>query len=253
MSSSAITHLYLAHLLLIYWLKLTANSPTIGGFIVEKYDWKWTQWTILFFVAACILFSTGMKETYKKTLLERRAKRQGITLQKTGPQGIEAMKFLLTVTLFRPLRMLVIEPIVASFSLYVAFNMAIVFGFFDAFPIVFGGVYHFDSGQVGLSFLGLGLGCCLGLITYLVVDRLTYRKHYQASLRQGREGAVAPEHRLYSAMMGSIALPCALFWFAWTAKIHWISPICAAIPFGWGNFLVFVSLESFPCLLHAVG
>ena len=196
-----------------------------------------------------MLFSIGMKETYKKTLLERRAKRQGITLQKTGPQGVEALKFLLTVTLFRPLRMLFIEPIVAFFSLYVAFNMGVVFGFFDAFPIVFAGVYHFNSGEVGMSFLGLGLGFCLGVPTYVVVDRLTYRKHYQASLREGRDGAVLPEHRLYSAMMGSIALPISLFWFAWTAKVHWMSPIWAAVPFGWGNFLVFVSLNSFLCLL----
>ena len=225
------------------------NSPTIGGFVVERKGWQWTQWTLLFFVAASMLFSVGMQETYKKTLLQRRAKRQGVTLQKTGPQGVEALKFLLTVTLLRPLRMLVTEPIVAFFSLYVASNVGVVFGFFEAFPIVFAGVYHFDPGETGLSFLGLGLGGCLGVITFLVVDRFTYQKHFQASLREGRGGAVLPEHRLYSAMMGSIALPISLFWFAWTARIHWISPICAAIPFMWGNFLVFVSPESPLCSL----
>lgn len=219
--------------------------------MVETKGWEWTQWTLLFFVAASMLFSIGMTETYKKTLLERRAKHQGTTttIQKTGPQGVEALKALLTVTLLRPLRMLATEPIVAFFSLYVAFNISVVFGFFEAFPIVFTGVYHFDSGETGLAFLSLGLGCCLGVVTFMVVDRLTYQKHYQASLREGREG-VLPEHRLYSAMMGSVALPIALFWFAWTAKIDWPSPICAAIPFGWGNFLVFVRLQSFLCLIH---
>ena len=222
--------------------------PTIGGFVAENKGWQWTQWTLLFFVSASMLFSVGMKETYKKTLLERRAKYQGTTPQKTGPQGAEALKFLLTVTLFRPLRMLLVEPIVLFFSLYVAFNMGVVFGFFDAFPIVFAGVYHFNSGEVGLSFLGLGLGCCLGVFTFWLVDRFTYQKHYQASLREGRGGTVLPEHRLYSAMIGSVALPISLFWFAWTAEIHWISPICAAIPFGWGNLLVFVSLRTVPFL-----
>ncbi|MCJ1377766.1 hypothetical protein MMC17_000862 [Xylographa soralifera] len=218
-----------------------ALGPTIGGFIAENKGWQWTQWTILFFVTASMLFSIGMKETYKKTLLERRAKLQGITLPKTGPEGADALKFLLTVTLFRPLRMLLVEPIVTFFSLYVAFNVGVVFGFFDAFPIVFAGVYHFNSGEVGLSFLGLGLGCCLGVFTFWLVDRFTYQKHYQTSLREGHGGAVLPEHRLYSAMLGSIALPISLFWFAWTAELHWISPICAAIPFGWGNVLIFCS------------
>ena len=224
--------------------------PVIGGFVVENKDWQWTQWTLLFFVAASMLLSVGMKETYKKTLLERRAKFRGIMLQKTGPQGIEALKFLLTVTLFRPIRMLFVEPIVAFFSFYVAFNMGVVFGFFDAFPIVFAGVYHFNSGEDGLTFLGLGVGFCLGVVTFLVVDQFTYQKHYHKSLREGREGAVLPEHRLYSAMIGSIALPISLFWFAWTAKIHWLSPVFASIPFAWGNFLVFVGLQSFLCLLQ---
>ena len=185
-----------------------------------------------------------MKETYQKTILERRARLQGFALQQTGPRGFQAFKFLVTVTLLRPLRMLVVEPIVGFLSLYVAFNMSVLFGFFDAFPIVFEGVYHFDTGQTGLTFMGLGLGSCLGVLTFMLVDRYTYQKHYQTSLREGREGTVPPELRLYSGMMGSIALPIGLFWFAWTAKIHWASPVCAAIPFGWGNFLVFVSSQS---------
>ena len=228
------------------------DSPVIGGFVVEKKGWQWTQWTLLFFVAASMLLSVAMKETYKKTLLERRAKSRGLTPPKTGPQGVEALQFLLTVTLLRPLRMLFVEPIVAFFSFYVAFNTGVVFGFFDAFPIVFAGVYHFNPGQVGLTFLGLSLGFGLGVITFLVVDQLIYQKHYHASLREGHQGAVLPEHRLYSAMIGSIAMPISLFWFAWTAKIHWLSPVFAAVPFAWGNFLVFVSLESVPCLSHAL-
>ena len=228
------------------------SSPTIGGFVVEKKGWPWTQWTLLFFVAASMLFSIGMKETYGKTLLERRAKVEGITLPRTGPQGVEAFRFLMMVTLLRPLRMLAVEPIVAFLSFYVAFNLGVLFAFFDAFPYVFEGVYHFDSGKTGLTFLGLGLGCCLGVMTFMVVDRHTYQKHHQTLVREGREGAVDPEHRLYSAMIGSIALPVALFWFAWTAKIHWASPVCAAIPFGWGNFLVFVSPRSLVFSVHAL-
>jgi hypothetical protein len=32
--------------------------------------------------------------------------------------------------------MLITEPIVSFFSLYIAFNFAVIFAFFDAFPIV---------------------------------------------------------------------------------------------------------------------
>ena len=135
------------------------------------------------------------------------------------------------------------EPIVTLFSIYVAFNFSVVYVFFDSFPIVFGGVYHFSLGEIGLTFLGLGFGCVLAIATFIGVDRFTYQKLYQKSLREGRKGVVAPEHRLYSAMVGSLGMPIGLFWAAWTSRadIHWISPVLAAVPFGWGNLSVFVS------------
>ena len=49
-----------------------------------------------------------MKETYKKIILRRRAKRLGIMPPK-GPTGLEAIKILLSVTLVRPLHMLLVE------------------------------------------------------------------------------------------------------------------------------------------------
>lgn len=54
---------------------------------------------------------------------------------------------------------------------------------------------------------------------------------------------MAPEHRLYAAMIGSIGLPVGIFWFAWSARmgVHWIVPILALIPFAWGYMLVFIS------------
>ena len=189
------------------------------------------------------IFSLGMQETYKKTILRRRAKQRGLLPPKQqGPQGLAAIKFLLKVTLFRPLHMLFTEPIVAFLSLYIGFNFAVLFAFFAAFPVVFRSVYHFNNGETGLVFLGIGIGCVLAVITCLVTDRLTYQKHYRKALKDERQGKVRPEHRLYPAMMGSIGLPLGLFWFAWTAKqdIHWISPVLATIPFAWGNLCIFV-------------
>ena len=108
---------------------------------------------------------------------------------------------------------------------------------------MFGEVYHFDMGLTGLSFLGIGVGCLLAAVNVLLIDRLVYRKEYEKSLKQGKAGVVAPEHRLYAAMLGSLGPPVGLFWFAWTSRsdMHWISPILASIPFGWGNLMVFVS------------
>jgi hypothetical protein len=88
-------------------------------------------------------------------------------------------------------------------------------------------------------FLSIAIGSFLGLITIMMVEVLIYRK--QAAKYPLNK--VPPEHRLYSAMIGSIGLPAGLFWFAWTAKedISWASPAAAMIPFAWGVLCVFIS------------
>ena len=222
-----------------------ALGPLVGGYAAQAKGWRWTQWPILFISAAALAYSLFMKETYKKIILQKRARKLGLSPPpKTGPTGFAAMKFLLTVTLIRPVHMLLTEPIVASFSLYIAFNFSVLFGFFDAFPIVFQGVYGFDRGRAGLVWLSVLVGCLLAVITVIIIDRLTFRKHHGESLRSGSGGVVAPEHRLHAAKMGSLGLPIGLFWFAWSARkdVHWISPVLAAIPFAWGNLCVFVGL-----------
>lgn len=217
-------------------------GPFIGGFAVQYKSWRWTQWCILFVSVAVYLTSLPMKETYKKIILRRRAKRLSITPPK-GPTGLRAIKILLSVTLVRPLHMLLVEPIVIFLSLYTAFAFSVLFAFFAAFPLVFSGApYHFTTSQVGLTFLAIGLGVAIGCACAIVIDRTIYQKYYRQALAEGRQHA-APEHRLYAAMMGSFGLPIGLFWFAWTADngIHWAAPVIAAIPFAWGNVGLFVS------------
>jgi hypothetical protein len=49
-------------------------------------------------------------------------------------------------------------------------------------------------------------------------------------------------------MIGSVALPIGIFWFAWTAvptRIPWIVSILAGVPFGFGLGLVFLSPHTF--------
>lgn len=217
----------------------------IGGFVAQYQGWRWTQWCILFASVPIYLVSIPMKETYKKPILQARAKRLGIEPPKqTGPTGKAKIKLLLTVTLFRPVHMLVSEPIVILFSLYSAFTFALLFAFFASFPVVFTEVYHFSVSQNGMVFLGVAIGVLLAWLSAVLIDKYIYQKKHKLILSQGKQN-VSPEHRLYAAMMGSVGLTISLFWFAWTARpsVHWIVPILATIPFAWGNLIIFVSLS----------
>lgn len=160
----------------------------------------------------------------------------------------------MTVTVLRPMKMLFVEPIVAFFSLYIAVNFGILFSFFACFPLVYTRVYSFSGEQVGLTFLPILVGSILATATALACEELLYKAQVRQlqvdAEKPGIPGAVlpkyvAPEHRLYAAMIGSFGISVGLFWFAWTARpgVHWASPVVATMVFAWGNLCVFVSLQ----------
>jgi multidrug resistance protein len=219
-----------------------AIGPFLGGFVAQYKNWQWTQWVTLFILVGSYASSFFMQETYKKIILQRRAKKLNIPPPKqVFPPGLAGIKFIMTVTLLRPVTMLFTEPIVGFMSLYNAFTFSILFAFFEAFPLVFNGIYGFTISQVGLAFLSVAIGVVIAVVTALIIDVTKFQKEYRKSVSEGRT-AVAPEHRLYAAMYGSFGITIGLFWFAWTSRsgVHWIVPIIAAIPFAWGNLSIFV-------------
>jgi len=218
-------------------------GPLVGGFVVLGTDWRWTQWTILFFTVAAFGPTLGMSETYKSIILRRRAKMRGeASAVKTGPWfNPRAIHTFVTKLLTRPIHMALTEPVVGLFSLYIALNFGMVYGFFAAFPYVFAEAYNFEIGSTGLMFLGLGIGSLVGCGIMMVFARVIFRPQVIRARELGKE--VPPEKRLYLAMMGSVCLPVSLFWFAWSvqARVHWICPVIAEGVFGCGNLLIFMA------------
>lgn len=117
----------------------------------------------------------------------------------------EAIKLLLTITLFRPVRMLLSEPIVLLYSVYNAFTFSVLFAFFEAYPFVFMGEYGFEIWQYGLTFLGIGVGVLFGAVGAILIDLLVYQRF----VREGGERIrnKGPEQRLYIGMIGDLCLP----------------------------------------------
>ncbi|EME46328.1 hypothetical protein DOTSEDRAFT_70353 [Dothistroma septosporum NZE10] len=220
-----------------------AFGPLIGGFAAQFRGWQWTVWCNIIIAGFAMLTCLPMQETYKKVVLQRRAKRLNL-IPAPGPKmsSLAYWKVLITTTLIRPLHMLVLEPIVLCLAVYNAFAFCIMFSFFPAFPFTFSTVYGFNTWQTGLAFMGLLVGVLLAAMTAMLCDKLIYQKLHTGSLAKGKLN-VAPEHRLYAGMMGALGMPVGLFWFAWTARsdVHWVVPILAGIPFAWGNLSLFIS------------
>jgi hypothetical protein len=131
--------------------------------------------------------------------------------------------------------MVVVEPVVAFFTIYVSLNIGMLYGFFAAFPYVFRTKYGFNLDQIGLTFLGLGVGALSGACVLVIWSKFYYAKQVHRAVKIG--STVAPEARLGIAMIGSVMIPTSLFLFGWTAEysVYWIVPVIAEAFFGCGN------------------
>lgn len=223
-----------------------ALGEIVGGWIAQYKSWEWSQWTTLFLGAGVWIFALGAQETYAGPIIRRRARKLGMPVPAAPiPGGLAGVRFLATVTLMRPLYMLLREPIVLLCSLYSSLNFSVLFCFLASIPLIFSTSYGFTPGEAGLVLVGIAVGCMVGGLALVFVDLYTLERHRS---RHGG-GPPPPERMLWGAMLGGPLMATSLFWFAWTARpgIHWMVSVVATGLFGCSNILVFVRRLSFAC------
>ncbi|KAH7316870.1 major facilitator superfamily transporter [Stachybotrys elegans] len=213
-------------------------GPLIGAFVTTNRGWRWTQWTLIFFAIFAFIASLGASETHHPVLKRRRAKQLGQPIPPTPPIS-KMLSMFATVALVRPIVMLLTEPIVTWVCLYASCEFGTLFSFFAAVPYVFTTVYGFNTNEQGLVFISIIVGCLFGALTIVLCNVFLYLP----KTKNQPPHQTFPEYRLYPAMIGSIGLPIALFWFGWTARpdVHWASPVVAIMPFAWGNICIFIA------------
>lgn len=190
-------------------------------------------------------------------LLKRRAQRLRQEAREADPQNTDpqifapielekkGVKQMVTVILMRPLHMIVREAIVLFSCLYLSLAYAIFYLFFEAYPIIFQGVYKMNAGTAGLTFLPVIVGAVFSLIIFIYYDALLQR-----AKKEKRQWAEVEEYRrLPLACIGGPLYVISLFWLGWTSKpeIHWAVPMLAGIPFGLGFVLIFMVRCSLRC------
>ncbi|CAF0943953.1 unnamed protein product [Adineta ricciae] len=220
----------------------------IGGFVGAAIGWRWIQGIMAIITGVLTVIGiVGLPETYAPVLLHWRAEKLcNVTgyfyRSKFEEKARITLPYLLKISFSRPWIFLFREPIVLFFAIYMAVIYGIMYMLIGAFPILYHEQKGWAPGIDGLPFLGMAVGIVLGTL-YCIWDKRRYTevtKAYAGSL-------VPPETRLPPAIVGAFGLPIGLFWFAWTnySSIHFIVPILAVIPFGFGIVLVFVALINY--------
>jgi MFS transporter, DHA1 family, multidrug resistance protein len=184
---------------------------------------------------------TFVPETYPPIILSRRAKARRFetknwALHAKIDEKQTRLSDIVTRYLFRPLQMLIQEPILLLVTLYMAFIYGILYLFFESYPISFQQKRGWNLGVGALPFLSLTIGVVFGAI---FVSYLTKTRFARKMKQQGR---VVPEERLPPMILGAVMLPIGLFWFAWTSSPHitWVPQVLAGIPIGMGIFMIFM-------------
>jgi MFS family permease len=192
-----------------------------------------------------MLFFVG-RETFHPTILARKATK---LRKETGNEYLRSKlaqdlppKEIFIRAIVRPMKMLTLSPIVCLMSLYVAINYGILYLFFTTVTFVFEGQYHFSSGAVGLSYIGVGVGMIVGMVALGILSD-------KVIIKQQAKGNVKPEHRLplMLTMPGAIGLPIGVFVYGWTVhyNVHWIVPIIFTSLIGLGNLTAMMTIQTY--------
>ncbi|PVH88135.1 MFS multidrug transporter-like protein [Cadophora sp. DSE1049] len=239
----------------------TGMGPLVSGFVAQNTSWRWVFW-VQVITCGCLITAVTLffRETRGSILLSRKARclnkwyeeREAagyigfdmvIGSEKTESQRIrwkvksdevrESIAKMIGISVYRPFHLLVTEPVVFFFSLWVAFAWAVLYLTFGSIPLVFGRSHGFDTQQSGAVFAAMCVGASLSTVLSIYQDRILAR--YLASSGKNIENPSrirraidlsSPEGRLYFACIESALLPIGLFWFGWSQfhSIPWIVP-----------------------------
>lgn len=226
-----------------------ALGPVVGGFAAEAKGWKWTIWELMWLSGACaIVLFFLLPETSSSNILYRRSAR----LRKaTGDDSLKCQaeveaqdmtgKDIALMVLIRPFTLTFTEPICFFLNVYLALIYGLLYLWFESFPLVFMGIYHFTPGLNGLAFVGILIGALASMVPFFYYHYKRIEPQYSAT------GELRPEIRLQPALVGAFLIPICMFWFGWSARpsVHWIMPIIGSTFFSMGAFLLFMAVLSY--------
>lgn len=136
-------------------------GPAVGGYISQYLGWRWTFWVITIATGVFeLLFLVTYRETYKVTILERKARRLRMEtgnglLRSRYDTGVFGFALFCTMIL-RPFKLLFTSPVIVLLSICGAFAISYTYVVITSISGIYTTQYHFSQGFLGLTYLGLG-------------------------------------------------------------------------------------------------
>ncbi|KIA75605.1 cycloheximide resistance protein [Aspergillus ustus] len=223
-------------------------GPIAGAYLAESAGWRWTFWVLAIGAGVfTILTALFLRESYAYAILQRKTMR---LRKETGNNDLRSIldtgrsrRNTFAFSILRPTKMLLLSPIVALLSIYIATIYGYLYLLFTTLTPIFHDTYNFSSGNVGLSYLGIGVGSVAGLIFQVSYsDRL-----YLRLVTKDPNTEPKPEYRLPPLCFTCWLMPASLLWYGWTAEreVHWIAPIIGTSLVGFGMLNAFTVASTY--------
>lgn len=226
----------------VYWIAAMYCGPALGP-LISSYavfsDWRWPLWEIAIMSGPLLVFLPLLPETSAPKILYERA----VRLRRiTGDQRYKSKAELVQLNtmgicidaLIKPVEIAIKDPAVAFVCVYGSFLYATYYSFFEAFPIVYTGVYNLSLQSIALIFTCVVVGCLIFGSAYTAYLYFVYNP-------QSKRQKMSLESRLKPSLLAVFLLPISLFLFAWSARtdMHWIVPTTGIMLYSGTSFVIF--------------
>ncbi|KAH6648175.1 major facilitator superfamily domain-containing protein [Truncatella angustata] len=231
----------------IAWANIASPviAPIAGGWIVQNpsLGWRWTEWVTLIISAFGFLVALFfLPETYLPVLLDWKARH----LRRVTGDDRYASKHAENSAFFRkmkevlpmPAKFLFLEPVISVLGGYLILLYVLLFSFLSGFDYVFKQPYNETSGIEGSHFAAVAAGA-----TVFTLGAPGLYSSARSKTEHVHRAKIAPEFRLWPAIIAGPLLPVALFWLGWTnySTISEWSGIGACFLFGMVLTAIYVS------------
>ncbi|KAE8382247.1 major facilitator superfamily domain-containing protein [Aspergillus bertholletiae] len=219
------------------WVYCIFCAPAIGmlisGFAIPVLGWRFSMWEILMAAGPALVLILLLPETSASSILHRRAQRlqtrdqskQYLTTSEIT-QSHSSFSDIVRESLLAPIKITLLDPAILFVNIYTSLVYGIYYTFFEAFPLVYMDVYHFNLGQMGAAFLAIVIGTTISLVIYNLYHYLVFIPRAKTSFTTTNPTDPDPEAVLTPALVACFGPAIGLFLFGWAAhpNIHWVVP-----------------------------
>ncbi|KAJ3554516.1 hypothetical protein NM688_g3071 [Phlebia brevispora] len=151
-------------------------TPIFSGFIFQNAGWRWLYRVLIIWEFVQTLLLLLVPETTIGIILKKKAVRLRKTTGDTryyAPVETEKTNVLrsIRIGMWHILELIIYDRMALLLDIWLSLILGILYLVFQVFPIIFGQLHGFNAEDTGLTFLGVGVGLAIAMVSQIFWNR----------------------------------------------------------------------------------